>query len=80
MIGQDGLKHVHKATEARGLLLRRLPVSNTLDGDTLFALATGQIDANVNVIGAYAAEVVAQAIRNGVRAATTLGGVRAWNE
>jgi hypothetical protein len=38
------------------------------------------VAADVNVVGAFGAEVVAEAIRNGVRAATTLAGVRAWNE
>ncbi|NWF70702.1 MAG: P1 family peptidase [Chloroflexi bacterium] len=56
------------------------PAHTMWDGDTLFALATGQITANVTVIGAYAAEVVAQAIRNAVRAATTLAGVRALSD
>lgn len=56
------------------------PAHTMYDGDTLFALATGEIDADVNLIGAYAAEVTAAAIRNGVRAATTLGGVRMWSE
>jgi L-aminopeptidase/D-esterase-like protein len=55
------------------------PAHTMYDGDTLFALATGHIPADVNVIGAFAAEVTAQAVRSGVRAATTLGGVRAWN-
>jgi L-aminopeptidase/D-esterase-like protein len=53
------------------------PAHTLFDGDTLFALATGAIPADVNVIGAFAAEAVARAIRNGVRAATTLDGVRA---
>jgi L-aminopeptidase/D-esterase-like protein len=56
------------------------PTHTMYDGDTLFALATGEIDADVNLIGAYAAEVTAAAIRNGVRAAATLGGVRMWSE
>jgi L-aminopeptidase/D-esterase-like protein len=50
------------------------------DGDTIFALATGQIPANVSVVGMFAAEAMEQAIRNGVRAATSLGGVRAWKD
>jgi len=58
-------------------LARAVRPSHTMfDGDTIFALSTGPIPANVNAIGAYAAEVVAQAIRNAVRAATSLGGVR----
>jgi L-aminopeptidase/D-esterase-like protein len=56
------------------------PAHTMYDGDTLFTLATGEIPADVNAIGAFAAEVTAQAIRSGVRAATSLAGVRAWND
>ena len=56
------------------------PAHTMYDGDTIFALATGQITANTSVVGAYAAQAVAQAIRNGVRAATSLSGVRAIND
>ena len=59
-----------------GLARAVRPAHTMFDGDTIFALSTGQIPANVNAIGAYAAEVVAQAIRNAVSAATSLGGVR----
>lgn len=38
------------------------PAHTMWDGDTLFALATGEQPAHINVVGAYAAEVVAQAI------------------
>jgi L-aminopeptidase/D-esterase-like protein len=43
------------------------------DGDTLFALATGRAGrrADLSLIGALAARVVAEAIRNGVRAAAS---------
>jgi L-aminopeptidase/D-esterase-like protein len=63
-----------------GLARAVRPAHTLFDGDTVFALATGQIEANASVIGAYAAEVTALAIRNGIRAATALGDVRAWNE
>jgi L-aminopeptidase/D-esterase-like protein len=56
------------------------PAHTLFDGDTIFALSTGEIDANVSAIGAYGAVVVAQAIRNAVRAATPLGGMRALND
>ncbi len=62
-----------------GLARAVRPAHTMFDGDTLFALATGEIEANVNAIGAFAAEVTAHAIRNAIRNATTLGGVRAWN-
>jgi L-aminopeptidase/D-esterase-like protein len=57
-----------------GLARTIRPAHTQFDGDTIFALATGQKKANVSLIGAYAAEVVAEAILNGVRAATALGG------
>jgi len=61
-----------------GLARAVRPAHTMYDGDTLFALATGEKSAaDVTVIGAFAAEAVAQAIRNGVRAATSLGGVLA---
>ncbi|MCC6892528.1 MAG: P1 family peptidase [Anaerolineae bacterium] len=63
-----------------GLAQAIRPAHTMFDGDTIFALATGEIDANVNAIGAFAAEVVAQAIRNGVNAAVTLGGVRSLKD
>lgn len=56
------------------------PAHTLYDGDTIFALATGQIAGDVTVIGAFAAEAVAQAIRNAVRSATSLAGVRAYND
>ncbi len=56
------------------------PAHTMYDGDTIFALATGDIPANVSVVGAFAAEVMAQAIRNAVRMATSLGGVRALKD
>jgi L-aminopeptidase/D-esterase-like protein len=63
-----------------GLARAIRPAHTMYDGDTIFALATGQVQADVNLVGAYAAEAFEQAIRRGVRAATALGGVRAWNE
>lgn len=59
-----------------GLARAIRPAHTMLDGDTIFALATGSAGrANVSVIGAFAAEVTAQAIRRAARAATSLGGV-----
>ncbi len=63
-----------------GLARAVCPAHTMYDGDTIFALATGEIPSDVNLIGAYAAEVTAAAIRDGVRSATSLGGVRVWSE
>lgn len=53
------------------------PAHTMLDGDTLFTLATGQVEADVNVVGAFAAEVVAQAIVRAVLTAEPAAGLPA---
>ena len=56
------------------------PAHTLFDGDTLFALATGDKRADVNLVGAYAAEVVAEAIVRAVRAAEGAGGLPAYRD
>jgi L-aminopeptidase/D-esterase-like protein len=51
------------------------PVNTTNDGDTAFALALGNLRADINTLGIAAAEAVVQAILRAVRLAKTLGGV-----
>jgi L-aminopeptidase/D-esterase-like protein len=51
------------------------PVNTTNDGDTMFALSLGGQRADINTLGAAAAEAVAEAILRAVRLAKTLGGV-----
>jgi len=48
------------------------PAHTMLDGDTIFSLATGKKRGDVNLIGAYAAEAVSQAIVNAIMHAKTL--------
>ena len=55
------------------------PAHTMLDGDTIFAIATGEKKADVNLIGAYAAEVFSRAILRAVRSATPAGGLPAAN-
>jgi L-aminopeptidase/D-esterase-like protein len=45
------------------------PAHTMFDGDTLFSLATGRKRADINLVGAYAAEVVAEAIIRAVKTA-----------
>ena len=52
-----------------------LPANTMLDGDTIFALATGKRKADMSIVGAYAAEAVAQAILRAVQNAKGLGGI-----
>lgn len=58
-----------------GLARAVRPAHTMLDGDTIFALATGQKKADVSIVGAYGAEVLAQAIVRAVKAAKPVGGL-----
>lgn len=53
------------------------PVHTAFDGDTIFALATGKSSktANLTLVGALAAEAVAQAVLRAVRAARSITGL-----
>jgi L-aminopeptidase/D-esterase-like protein len=58
-----------------GLARTVRPAHTMLDGDTIFALATGGRKADVSTVGAYAAEALAQAIVRAVQAAGPAGGL-----
>ena len=58
-----------------GLARAIRPAHTMFDGDTIFALATGRHKADVNLIGAYAAEVTARAIVNAVLHSQSAGGI-----
>ncbi|MBN1286168.1 MAG: P1 family peptidase [Anaerolineae bacterium] len=72
-------EHTNKVAQMAhdGLARAVRPAHTMLDGDTLFALATGEVEADVNLVGAFAAEAVAAAIRSAVRAAEPMGGLPA---
>jgi L-aminopeptidase/D-esterase-like protein len=53
------------------------PAHTMLDGDTVFALSTGRRPADVSIVGAFAAEVLAQAILRAVKTAEPAGGLPA---
>ncbi len=57
-----------------GLARTIRPAHTMFDGDTLFALSTGDLPASVSLIGAFAAEAAAHAIVNAMQQATSLGG------
>jgi L-aminopeptidase/D-esterase-like protein len=63
-----------------GLARAIRPAHTLFDGDTIFALATAKVRANPTLVGAYAAEVTAQAIVRAARTATAAGGLPAGAE
>jgi L-aminopeptidase/D-esterase-like protein len=60
-----------------GLARAVVPAHTPFDGDTLFALSTGTQGADVGVVGALAADVVAAAILRAAREARGLPGLPA---
>ena len=55
------------------------PAHTMLDGDVIFALSTGSRKTDVSTVGAYAAEVMAEAILRAVKMAKSAGGLPGLN-
>ncbi|MEX0990816.1 MAG: P1 family peptidase [Actinomycetota bacterium] len=62
---------------SEGMVQSIRPVFTAWDGDTVFTLATGEIEADQSVIEELSIRVTADAIRRGVRAATGVPGAPA---
>ena len=58
-----------------GLAQTIRPAHTMFDGDTIFALSTGKQKADVSTVGAFAAEVMAEAIVRAVKMAVSVGGI-----
>ncbi len=56
------------------------PIHTMYDGDTTFCLATGEVESDLTTVGSIAAEVMVQAILNGIKAATSLFGIPAFGD
>jgi L-aminopeptidase/D-esterase-like protein len=68
MMAQDGL--------ARSIF----PAHTLFDGDSVFALASGEVGAEPSLVGAWAADAVTEAVRRAVLLATGAGGIPAiWD-
>lgn len=63
-----------------GLARTIAPVHTTLDGDVVFALATGKLPGDVNAVGLAAAEAVAESIVRAIKKARSLGGIPAYTD
>jgi len=56
------------------------PIHTMCDGDTVFALATGAIDADVNIVGYIAQKVLSIAVLRAIRAAETIQGYLCYRD
>jgi L-aminopeptidase/D-esterase-like protein len=62
-------------------LARALAPSHTkLDGDLVFAAATGEVETSADLVGVLGARLMAQAIRNAARAAVSVAGIPAHRD
>ena len=56
------------------------PAHTMFDGDTIFCMASGEVEAGANVVGALAAEVMARAIVKAVKNAESLYGLLCYKD
>lgn len=56
------------------------PAHSIFDGDTIFTMATGKVDADINVVGLLAARVVEQAVVRAVKNAKGILGYKAYRD
>ncbi|MBC7247086.1 MAG: P1 family peptidase [Actinobacteria bacterium] len=63
-----------------GLARAIRPSHTRLDGDLVFAAATGEVPASPDLVGAVAAALLAEAVRNAVRYAEGVAGIPAYRD
>lgn len=68
------------AFASNGLARTIRPVNTTADGDSLYAVSTGRVDADINQVGELAAYTVERAIRRAVQAAVTAHGFKSLRD
>ena len=51
------------------------PVHTMNDGDTIFTLASGQVEADINLVGILAAKTISRSIANAIYSAKDSGGL-----
>lgn len=56
------------------------PAHSIFDGDTIFTMATGKVEADINVVGLLAAKVVEQAVVRAVKNAEGILGYKAYQD
>jgi len=63
-----------------GLARTIRPIHTMHDGDTIFAVATGEVQTPVDLIGTLSAEVLAEAVLSAVKNADEAGGIPAYRD
>ncbi len=68
------------AMAQNGIARAIAPVHTTADGDSIYAMSTGNIGADINVVGTLAADVVSKAVKNAVLSAESRYGIKSAGE
>ena len=63
-----------------GLARTIRPAFSMFDGDTVFALSAGEVEMDINIVGAYAAIAYQEAILRAVRSAEKISGMPAASQ
>lgn len=63
-----------------GLARTIYPIHTSLDGDTIFSVATGGVDASADLVGTIAAEVLAEAVISAIQQAEGLPGLPSYRD
>ncbi len=63
-----------------GLVKTISPAHTTFDGDLIFALSTGKVEADINLVGILSAFVVAEAIKRAIKKADGFGIIPAFKD
>jgi L-aminopeptidase/D-esterase-like protein len=75
-LNKEGITRVAQMAH-NGLARTIRPAFTMLDGDTVFALSSGKVEMDLNIVGAYAAQAYQEAILRAVRGAEKAGGIPA---
>jgi len=75
-LSKEGITRVAQMAH-NGLARMVRPAFTLMDGDTCFGLSSGEVEMDLNIVGAYAAQAYQEAILNAVRKAEKAGGVPA---
>lgn len=74
--------HMNKvaAMAQNGMARAIAPVHTTADGDSIYAMSVGEVEADINVVGTLAADVVSKAIKRAVLSAESRFGIMCAND
>ena len=56
------------------------PAHTIFDGDTIFTMATGKVEADINVVGALAAKTMERAVINAIKSVDSVYGFKAYKD